>query len=111
MRWIDGSQNVSDVLTKLGVDKTYLYKVLREGVWSLVQDPAAAMIKSRKSRQRAVRKDASKDAKEEKKQGMRIQRAELVRGMPEAPEGVHVDATILGSVNVSGPESALHRRG
>ena len=106
LQWIDGSQYV---LTKVGGDKTYLYKVLREGVWSLAEDPAAVMIRTRKSRQRAV-KDASEDAKKEEEQGMRSQRAELVRGMPVAPEGAHVGATILGSVSVSGPESALHRR-
>ncbi|CAK0894249.1 unnamed protein product [Prorocentrum cordatum] len=49
LRWIDGSQNIADVLTKLGVDKVYLYKVLREAKWSLVQGPAAAAIKMKKS--------------------------------------------------------------
>eukprot|EP00969_Alexandrium_andersonii_P039390 1726145-Alexandrium_andersonii.AAC.1 len=58
LRWVDGSQNIADVLTKLGVDKTYLFKVLREARWSLVQDPAAAALKERKSGQRAARKAA-----------------------------------------------------
>ncbi len=56
LRRIDGSQNIADVLTELGVDKTYLHRVLRAAQWSLVQDPAAAALKARKSQQRAVRK-------------------------------------------------------
>ncbi|CAK0838030.1 unnamed protein product [Prorocentrum cordatum] len=68
LRWIDGSQDIADVLTKLGVDKVYLYKVLREAKWSLVQDPAAAAINMKKSMQRASRKTAIDTKKTEKRQ-------------------------------------------
>ena len=63
LRWVDGSQNVADVLTKLSVDKTYLYKVLREARWSLVQDQAAARAKAAKA---AKRSDNRKDKSEQK---------------------------------------------
>ncbi|CAK0828997.1 unnamed protein product, partial [Prorocentrum cordatum] len=75
LRWIDGSQNIADVLTKLGVDKVYLYKVLREAKWSLVQDPAAAAIKMKKSMQRASRKTAIDTRKTEKRQQDKLVRA------------------------------------
>ena len=48
LRWIDGSQNIADVLTKLNVDRTYLFRVLREASWSVVQDPAAKAVKKKK---------------------------------------------------------------
>ena len=73
---MDGSQNVADVLTKLGVDKTYLFKVLREARWSLVQDPAAAALKERKSGQRAARKAAVAGQRARQKHAARHARAE-----------------------------------
>ncbi|CAK0848557.1 unnamed protein product, partial [Prorocentrum cordatum] len=79
LRWIDGSQNIADVLTKLGVDKVYLHKVLREAKWSLVQDPAAAAIKMRKSMQRASRKTAIDTTKTEKRQQDKFVRANEMR--------------------------------
>ena len=67
LRWVDGSQNIADVLTKLGVDKTYLYKVLREARWTLVQDPVAAEAKRQKAEKRGVRKQVAGAARSEKK--------------------------------------------
>ncbi len=64
LRWIDGNQNLADVLTKMGVDETYMYKVLREAEWCLVQDRAAAASKVRKQAQRSVRKANGAEAKE-----------------------------------------------
>ncbi|CAK0904737.1 unnamed protein product [Prorocentrum cordatum] len=83
LRWIDGSQNIADVLTKLGVDKVYLYKVLREAKWSLVQDPAAAAFKMRKSVQRASRKTAIDSRKTEKRQKDKLVRASEMRDIAD----------------------------
>eukprot|EP00975_Prorocentrum_lima_P040266 8456373-Prorocentrum_lima.AAC.1 len=58
LKWVDGSQNIADALTKRIIDKTYLFKVLREASWTLVQDLAAAAAKKRKSGQTAARKEA-----------------------------------------------------
>ncbi|CAK0815738.1 unnamed protein product [Prorocentrum cordatum] len=83
LRWIDGSQNIADVLTKLGVDKVYLYKVLREAKWSLVQDPAAAAIKMKRSMQRASRKTAIDTRKTEKRQQDKLVRANEMRDIAD----------------------------
>ncbi len=83
LRWIDGSQNIADVLTKLGVDKVYVYKVLREAKWSLVQDPAAAAIKMKKSMQRASRKTAIDTRKTEKRQQDKLVRANEMRDIAD----------------------------
>ena len=85
LRWIDGSQNIADVLTKMGVDKTYLYKVLREAVWCLVQDRAAAAGKARKQAQRSVRKADGAAAKEETKRLARHLRARQMSAIEEEP--------------------------
>ena len=75
LRWIDGSQNIADVLTKLGVDKAYLDRVLRSATWSLVQDPLAAALKQRKQAQRSVRKADQSASKEDAKRRERQRRA------------------------------------
>jgi hypothetical protein len=78
LRWIDGSQNLADVLTKLGVDKSYLFRVLRAAEWSLVQDPAAAASKARKQAQRSVRKADQTSVRDEAKRRERMRRATQV---------------------------------
>jgi hypothetical protein len=78
LRWIDGSQNLADVLTKLGVDKSYLFRVLRAAEWSLVQDPAAAASKARKQAQRSVRKADQTSVRDEAKRRERKRRAAQV---------------------------------
>jgi hypothetical protein len=85
LRWIDGSQNIADVLTKMGVDKTYLFKVQREAVWCLVQDRAAAAGKARKQVQRSVRKADGAAAKEETKRLARHLRARQMSAIEEEP--------------------------
>lgn len=47
--WIDGSQNVADVLTKLNVDESYFLEFLRTATWTLVQDPLAAAAKGKEA--------------------------------------------------------------
>ena len=85
LRWIDGSQNLADVLTKLGVDKTYLYKVLRAAEWSLVQDPAAAASKARKQAQRSIRKADGAETKEEVRRLARKLLAERMAAIEAVP--------------------------
>jgi len=75
LRWIDGSQNIADVLTKLGVDKTYLYKVQREAKWSLVQDPVAAAAKAQKAAKRTVRREVLEKQRDARYSAAREQRA------------------------------------
>ena len=87
LRWIDGSQNIADVLTKLGVDKTYLYRVLRSAMWSLVQDASAAATKAKKSQQRAVRKGHGVEARELKKQRERTSRAQQMAALEDDETG------------------------
>ncbi len=75
LHWIDGGQNIADALTRLGVDKTHLYRVLRAAHWSLAQDPAAAAQKARKSQQGAVHKADGAAERDQKKQRERPVRA------------------------------------
>ena len=79
LRWVDGSQNIADVLTKLGVDKTYLYKVMRAAQWSLVQDPAAARAKEAKAKSRSVRREAIEQVRDAKYARQRKARAVELR--------------------------------
>ncbi|CAK0789613.1 unnamed protein product [Prorocentrum cordatum] len=83
LRWIDGSQNIADVLAKLGVGKVYLYKVPREAKWRSVQGPAAAALKMRKSMQRASRKTAIDSRKTEKRHNDKLVRASEMRDIAD----------------------------
>ena len=68
LRWVDGSQNIADVLTKLGVDKAYLYKVMRDARWSLVQDQAASRAKAAKAEKRSTNRKEKGEQKDKKVQ-------------------------------------------
>ena len=72
LRWVDGSRNIADILTKLGVDKTYLFKVMRKAMWTLVQDADAAAVKERKRAQRTARKVKDKEDKPEPEAAKRL---------------------------------------
>ena len=56
VRWIDGAQNVANVLTKAGAEKDTLRDLLRSGKMSLVQSEANQQLKLRKQAERARRK-------------------------------------------------------
>ncbi|CAK0827114.1 unnamed protein product [Prorocentrum cordatum] len=96
--WATDAKSVYDHLTKEGSAKSkdkrmaiegallrevYLYKVLREAKWSLVQDPAAAAIKMKKSMQRASRKTAIDTRKTEKRQQDKLVRANEMRDIAD----------------------------
>ena len=69
VRWIDGAQNVANVLTKAGAEKDTLRELLRCGKMSLVQTEANQQLKLRKQAERARRKgkvDEHKDRADQK---------------------------------------------
>ena len=53
---IDDSQNISDALTKRGLDKSYLRKVVKEGRWACSRDPYVVVVKAKKQHKRAEAK-------------------------------------------------------
>ena len=65
LKWIDGSQNIADVLTKRGLDKSYARKVAKEGRWTCARDVYAIVVKAKKQQKRSDNKDRDKDAKQE----------------------------------------------
>ena len=56
VRWIDGQQNIADVLTKEKADKTTLQQYLRDGLICLTQTEANQRLKERKRVERQQRK-------------------------------------------------------
>eukprot|EP00439_Symbiodinium_sp_Y106_P022669 s217_g2.t2 len=56
VRWIDGMQNMADVLTKANADKEVLRQYLKDGVVSLVQTDANRLLKEKKRGERQKRK-------------------------------------------------------
>ncbi len=80
LRWLDGSQNVADVLTKMTVDEAYFHKFIRTGTWTLTQDPAAAAAKEIKRTARArLRARTPEAAREHSRGARRAAAAEAVR--------------------------------
>jgi hypothetical protein len=75
LRWIDGLQNIADILTKEGADMEYFRSFLKTGTFTLVQDPTAEKIKERKREQRANRKEKQKVDKSASQQRRREQAA------------------------------------
>ena len=55
VRWIDGQQNISNVLTKANAEKETLKEFLREGKTTLVQSELNKEVKERKRMQRQRR--------------------------------------------------------
>ena len=65
VRWIDGMQNVANVLTKANAEKETLREFLKEGMMSLVQSEANRKLKEKKRLQRqkrSVEKTTSKSS-------------------------------------------------
>ena len=70
VRWIDGMQNIANVLTKANTDKTVLQEFLRSGMMTLVQTEENKQLKEKKRLQRQARKivlDAHKQQNQQKK--------------------------------------------
>ncbi|CAE7206636.1 unnamed protein product [Symbiodinium sp. CCMP2456] len=72
VKWIDGQQNMSNVLTKSGADKEGLKEFLRTGLIGLTQSEANRKLKAKQQEQRAKRKVVKK-ANDEAKQQQRKQ--------------------------------------
>ena len=68
VRWIDGMQNIADVLTKSGVEKAALHEFLRTGTLSLTQTQQNRQLKERKKLERQKRNQVRSEEKESKKQ-------------------------------------------
>ena len=56
VRWIDGIQNIADVLTKAGADKTLLHEFMKTAKLCLVQTDQNRALKEQKQRERQKRK-------------------------------------------------------
>lgn len=77
IRWVDGMQNIADVLTKaLSADKTFLKQFLRDGMISLVQTPENQALKEKKRDERQKRSANSGKAERKSADDM-VRRAKL----------------------------------
>ena len=56
VRWIDGQQNMANILTKAGADKEVLLNFLKDGYFSLVQTEANRLQKEKQRNCRAQQK-------------------------------------------------------
>ena len=76
IRWIDGMQNIADVLTKALADKNILRQFLRDDLLSLVQTPENQRLKEKKRAERQGRKAALKETGiKEAQNAARVQQA------------------------------------
>ena len=88
VRWIDGEQNLADILTKPRVDKGLLMEFMRTGLLSLVQTEANKELKEKKRAQRQARKKVVKsDEKKWKERNDRIQKVAAEMKQRAADDG------------------------
>ena len=88
VRWIDGEQNLADILTKPRVDKGLLMEFMRTGLLSLVQTEANKELKEKKRAQRQARKKVVKsDEKKWKERNGRIQKVAAEMKQRAADDG------------------------
>ncbi|CAK0807109.1 unnamed protein product [Prorocentrum cordatum] len=80
LRWVDGLQNLADILTKEGVDLDYFRHYLRTNQITIQQDQAAVKIKEKKRSQRAARKSV---AKPDRAEADRLRRERSAAGVRE----------------------------
>ena len=97
VRWIDGLQNIANVLTKHNAEKDTLREFLRTGLTSLVQTAENQKLKERKQAERQRRKvaknkgDGAQEALRQERRAQAAAEAELLNDSePEADykEGV-----------------------
>ncbi|CAK9044814.1 Retrovirus-related Pol polyprotein from transposon TNT 1-94 [Durusdinium trenchii] len=95
VRWIDGMQNIADVLTKMGADKTMLREFLRTGKLSLVQNELNRQLKEKKRTERQNRKKVkAEDGQKEERQKLRRQKLVAVEVHPLAKLQQDPEATM-----------------
>ena len=80
VRWIDGQQNISNVLTKANAEKETLKEFLKEGRTTLVQSELNKEVKEKKRMQRQKRVIAKvqpkKDAERRQKMAAEVKKDE-----------------------------------
>ena len=88
VRWIDGEQNMANILTKAKADMNVLFEFLRDGKICLVQTEANKQIKEKKRAQRQNRRKVLKeDPMKQKIKDDRIKRlAREVQDMKHSSE-------------------------
>ena len=77
--WVDGAQNIANVLTKHGAEKDTLRDFLRSGMMSFSQTPENMAIKEKKREERAKRKVAKQQNQEFKDRVIR-ERLDVAEG-------------------------------
>ena len=94
VRWIDGEQNIADILTKAHADKSVLFAYLREGKVCLTQTEANKKSKEQKRDQRHKRKKVLKeDPLKQKLKDERIKRvADSMRSKAHESSAEEADA-------------------
>ena len=85
VKWIDGQQNIANVLTKANAEKDILRDFLRTGLLCLTQTEANRALKERKQQQRQQRKKV-KDEHQYRKAHLRALRREDVAKQVEGME-------------------------
>ena len=93
VKWIDGMQNIANVLTKANAEKDTLRAFLRDGITSLVQSEANKLLKEKK-RQERQRSNAKKKKAEQKKEANVERRKKLAAELRDDE-----DANASGSSN------------
>ena len=79
LKWVDGSQNLADIVTKDHCDLDYFKQHLASNDITWKQSQAAADMKAKKASQRSKRKEAQKEEKEEKHHERRAASAARLR--------------------------------
>ena len=64
LKWVDGSQNLADVLTKADPSMDYMREFLRSCLITWTQHAAAVRVKEQKRKQRSTRKEQQKPDQE-----------------------------------------------
>ena len=80
LKWVDGSQNLADILTKSGACMDYMREYLRSCLITWTQCAAAVRVKEQKRKQRTTRKEKLQEKKSEKHDA---RRADAVRRLAD----------------------------
>ena len=96
VRWIDGQQNIANVLTKAGAEKDTLRAFLRDGILSLSQTEENQRLKERKRQERQLRREVVRSSNQKSVQ----QEARRRAAVAEAEQ-------MLSEENTMGVKAAL----
>ena len=74
VRWVDGLQNIADILTEAEADEAYFRQIINDSCFTLVQSEGARKIKEKKRSERLARKaDETMQAKTDAERHVRGQ--------------------------------------